>query len=65
MLANSGGLAERLLPHPSTKPDTFCWLAINRDGAPIGAIAVNAPRELRAARKLVAAGDAAAVAGWG
>lgn len=57
--------AERLLPHPATKRETFCWLAVDHVGTAIGAISVNAPRELRAARKLVAAGDAASVAGWG
>ena len=56
--------AANLAPHPATKPDTFCWLATNEEGRPIGAIAVNAPRELRAARKIMAAGDVDATAAW-
>lgn len=62
------GLPERAAnfrPHPTTQPETFCWLAVDDRGVPIGAVAVNAPRELRAARKMIAAADAGAVAGWG
>ena len=58
--------AERLLAHAAMRPGALCWLAVDRAGAVIGAVSVNAPRELRAARKLLG-GDAAAAAaaGWG
>lgn len=55
--------AERLLLHSGTKPGTMCWLAVDGVGSSIGAISVNAPRELRTARKLIAA-RAAAIADW-
>jgi 3-phenylpropionate/trans-cinnamate dioxygenase ferredoxin reductase subunit len=45
--------AKSLLLKPGKEEGTGCWLALDAAGIPIGAIAINAGREIRAARKLI------------
>ena len=41
-----------------------CWLMLREDGTAAGAVAVNAPRELRTLRKLLADGRLPVLSAW-
>jgi 3-phenylpropionate/trans-cinnamate dioxygenase ferredoxin reductase subunit len=45
--------AVRLLLRPGKKPGSGCWLALDGNDIPVGAVAIDAGREIRMARKLI------------
>jgi 3-phenylpropionate/trans-cinnamate dioxygenase ferredoxin reductase subunit len=56
--------AQRLLAKPGKDDGSGCWLALDADEIPIGAIAINAGRDIRAARKLIQRQQRLAAGEW-
>jgi 3-phenylpropionate/trans-cinnamate dioxygenase ferredoxin reductase subunit len=56
--------AHSLVLRPGKEEGTGCWLALDSATVPIGAIAINAGREIRAARKLIQLKAPVAAADW-
>lgn len=56
--------ATRVVARGTPETGSGCWLMLGVDGTAVGAIAVNAPRELRALRKLLAEGRTPCPEAW-
>jgi hypothetical protein len=61
------GLPDRgseIVTRGAPKAGSGCWLMLREDGTAAGAVAVNAPRELRTLRKLLADGRLPVLSAW-